>query len=99
MEGTYIYPPDFDQATKEILQECAAIRLQIPKSMVNTMITKEDWGSHWSKAKEETSSSVSGWHYEHDKAGLLSGYISHLQALRVRLNVGRLSSYPSSFSD
>jgi hypothetical protein len=59
LEGTYIYPPDFDQATKEILQECAAIRLQIPKSLVNSIITKEDWGDHWGRAKEETSSSLS----------------------------------------
>jgi hypothetical protein len=46
LEGTYIYPPDFNQATKEILQECAAIQLQIPKSSVNSMLTKEDWGNH-----------------------------------------------------
>ena len=26
LEGTYDFPPDFDQATKEILQECAAIQ-------------------------------------------------------------------------
>ena len=54
LEGTYVYPPDFDQATKEILQECAAIHLQIPKSLVNTMIMKEDWGNHLGRTKEET---------------------------------------------
>jgi hypothetical protein len=53
LEGTYIYRPDFNQATKEILQECAAIRLQIPKSSVNSMITKEDWGNHWGRAKRK----------------------------------------------
>jgi hypothetical protein len=37
---------------------------------VNTLIMKEDWSSHWSKAKEETSSSVSGRHNEHYKVGL-----------------------------
>jgi hypothetical protein len=30
LEGSYHYPPDFDEATKEILQECALIRLRIP---------------------------------------------------------------------
>jgi hypothetical protein len=59
LEGTYIYPPDFDQATKEILQECAVIRLQISKSLVNSMIAKENWGNHWGRAKEESSSSLS----------------------------------------
>ena len=42
LEGTYEYPPDFDQATKEILQECAAIRLKTPKALVSATITKED---------------------------------------------------------
>jgi hypothetical protein len=26
LKGMYVYPPDFDEATKEILQECAAIQ-------------------------------------------------------------------------
>ncbi len=33
LEGTYHYPPDFDEVTKEILQECALIRLCIPKNL------------------------------------------------------------------
>ena len=65
LDGMYAYPKDFDQATKEILMECAAIRLQIPELSVNTLITKEDWGNHWGKAKEETSSSISRWHFGH----------------------------------
>ncbi len=88
LEGTYVYPADFDQATKEILQECAAIRLLIPKSLVSSMITKGDWGNHWGRAKEErTSSSLSRWHFRHYKAGLRSGYISHLQALIATLTI------------
>ncbi len=59
LDGTYDYPQDFDEATNEILQECALIRLKIPASSVKTLITKEDWGSHWRKAKEEMSLSVS----------------------------------------
>jgi hypothetical protein len=34
MEGIYYYPPEFDEATKEILQECALICLQVPKNLV-----------------------------------------------------------------
>jgi hypothetical protein len=58
LRGTFVYPPEFDEATKEILQECAAIRLLVPKDSVSTTITLEDWIAHWSKAKEETSSSI-----------------------------------------
>ncbi len=42
LDGTFDYPPDFDNATKEILQECAKIRLLVPKDSVGTSITKED---------------------------------------------------------
>jgi hypothetical protein len=38
LEGTHHYPPDFNEATKEILQECALICLRIPKNSVLTTI-------------------------------------------------------------
>ena len=38
LEGTYHYPPDFDEATKDILQECALIHLRVPKNSVSTTI-------------------------------------------------------------
>jgi hypothetical protein len=85
----YEYPPEFDEATKEILQECALIRLKILVSSIKTLITKNDWGNHWGKAKEETSSLVSGRHFSHYKAGLCSAYISHLQSLFASLIVRR----------
>jgi len=65
LEGTYQYPPDFDEATKEILQECASIRIRVPKNSVTTAITPEDWTNHWQRAHEETSSSTSGRHFGH----------------------------------
>jgi hypothetical protein len=40
---TYVYPPNFDQATREICKECACIRLMIPKDSVSTHLSKEDW--------------------------------------------------------
>ena len=33
LEGTYQYPPDFDEATKEIHQECTLIRIRVPKKL------------------------------------------------------------------
>jgi hypothetical protein len=43
LNSTYEYPPDFDQATKEICEECARIRTMIPKDSLDTVLTKEDW--------------------------------------------------------
>ena len=52
LEGTYVYPPEFDEATKPILQECALIRLRIPENSVSMTITPEDWNRHWHPAWE-----------------------------------------------
>jgi hypothetical protein len=89
LDGTFEYPPDFDEATKEILQECARIRLLVPKDSVGTGITKEDWHNHWGRTKEKTSLLVSGQQFGHYKAGLRSVYISYLQALQATLIVKR----------
>ncbi len=89
LDGMYEYPPEFDEATKEILQECAFIHLKIPVSSIKTLVTKNDWENHWGKAKEETLSLVSGRHFSHYKAGLRSACISHLQSLFASLIVRR----------
>jgi hypothetical protein len=89
LDGTFEYPPDFNKTTKEILQECARIRLLVTKDLVGTGITKEDWHNHWGQTKEKTSSSVSGRHFGHYKAGLRSVYISYLQAFQATLIVKR----------
>jgi hypothetical protein len=83
LAGTYQYPPEFDEATKEILKECAKIHLMIPKDSVSTRITKDDWDGHWNMAKESASSSASGQHFGHYKAGLHSEYITYLHALQA----------------
>ncbi len=85
LASTYQYLPEFDEATKEILIECAGIRLMIPKDSVLARISKEDWDKHWKKAKESTLSSVSGRHFGHYKAGLHSEYITYLHALQATL--------------
>jgi hypothetical protein len=43
LDGTYVYPSNFDQATKEICKECARIRVMISQDSLNTLLTKEDW--------------------------------------------------------
>jgi hypothetical protein len=87
LEGTYAYPPEFDEATKGILKECASIRIRVPKNSITTTISPEDWTNHWRRAREETSSSTSGQHFGHYKAGLQSQYVSYLQALQANLVV------------
>ncbi len=65
LAGTYVYPPDFDQATREICEECARIGVMIPRDSLNTLLTKEDWRCQWQGRQESTSSSESGLHFGH----------------------------------
>ncbi len=89
LEGTYKYPPDFDEATKEIIQECTLICLPVPKNLMSTTITPVEWNNHWPQAWEETSSSISSQHFEHYKASLQSQYVSYLHALQATLIIKR----------
>ena len=85
LEGRYDFPEEFDEATRELCEECALIRKIIPKNSVKIKMTKEDYARHWKRAKEETSSSRSGLHFGHYIAGIESNYISHFHALKATL--------------
>ena len=56
MEGSYNFPTDSHEATKDLLAEIAEIRKIIPKDSVPDLITKDMWQERWEKAKETT-----GW--------------------------------------
>jgi hypothetical protein len=51
LEGTYDYPPDFYEATKEVLQECVLIQLRVPKNSISTNINPVDLSNHWRLAR------------------------------------------------
>jgi hypothetical protein len=85
LNGSYEYPEDFDQATREICEECAKIRLKIPKDSMNLTITSKDWMQQWKGRRETTSSSESGLHFGHYIAGGTSEQVAHLHALKSTL--------------
>jgi hypothetical protein len=85
LAGTYEYPPNFDQATREIFKECTRIQQMIPKDAVRIHMNKEEWQYLWRSRKEATSSSVSGLHFGHYIAGTWSNLVSHFHALKATL--------------
>jgi len=89
LDGTYDFPPDFDQATKEILLEYARIQVMIPINSLNMLITKEEWKQQWRGRRESTSSSESGLHFGHYIAGIASDHISYFHALKTSLIIRR----------
>ncbi len=65
LDDTFVYPNDFDEATKESCWECAAIRALTPINLLNILITKENWQQQWQGRRESTLSSKSGLHFGH----------------------------------
>ena len=89
LNGTYEFPPDFDQATREILMEWARIWEMIPINSLNTLITKEEWRHRWRGCRELTSSLESGLHFGHYIAGLALDHISYVHALKATVIIWR----------
>ena len=83
LDGTYWYDPDFDTNTKAICEELAQIRTIIPENSISDIIRHGEWGNFWRKAREETSSSESGLHFSHYKAGASSPLISHYHSTKA----------------
>ena len=89
LDNTYEFRQEFDQSTKELLQECARFRQIVPENSVNTRINGMQWQQRWRTASEKTSSSISGLHFGHYKAGAASDSISHFHALKTTIALQR----------
>ncbi len=86
---TYVCPPDFDQATREICEECVWIRVMILQDSLNTLLTKEDWRCQWQGCRESTSSSESGLHFGYYITGISLDHILYFHALKATLILRR----------
>ncbi len=85
LNGTYEYPSNFDQATREICEECVCIREMIPINSLDTIITKKQWRHQWKGHQESTSSLESGLHFGHYIAALCLDHSSYFHALKATL--------------
>ena len=85
LDGTYHFGPEFDGATRELLEECALLRQIVPSNSVNDVVTRANWKRRWRCAREKTSSSVSGQHFGHYIASTSSDMISSYHALKATI--------------
>jgi hypothetical protein len=76
LDGTYNFPPDMDDATRELFEEIVHIRSKVPSDSVNSLILQECWQQRWKKVNKDTSSSQSGLHFGHYIAGKDCNYIA-----------------------
>ena len=89
LSGTYEYPDDIHQGTKDILEEIGEIRSIVPKNSVSTDLRRPAWKEKWRGSKEKTSSSLSGLHFGHYIAGSSSEVISHHHSLKATICLKR----------
>ncbi|MCK7581433.1 MAG: hypothetical protein MZV65_41245 [Chromatiales bacterium] len=87
LAGTYEPPPDVDDLTREFLSVLQATAPLDPANRISCEITRHDFQQHWRKARERTSSSLSGLHYGHYKAAAHSDLLSEVHALMTELAV------------
>ena len=89
LEGTYECPEDMDEGSKLFIKNLKA-RWTALKQTVSVVVTAEDFRSYWTKAKEGTSSSMSGIHFGHYKSATKSEYLSKIHAISMHiiLNAG-----------
>jgi hypothetical protein len=81
LDGTYNFPSDIYEATKELFVEIVQICSVIPPNSVTGIISRERWQQHWKKVKKDTSSSQSGLHFGHYIAGADCNHISQFHVL------------------
>ena len=76
-----------DDLTREFLAVLQATAPLDPANHISCEITRQDFQQHWRKARERTSSSLSGLHYGHYKAAAQSDLFSEIHALMTELAV------------
>jgi hypothetical protein len=89
LAGTCVYPPDFDQATREICKECVCICMMILQDSVSIHISNEDWQRQWKGRQESTLSLELGLHFGHYIVGTQFEHTSHFHALKATLVMKR----------
>ena len=85
--GTFDIPDEIDKATAEILEEIGSMGVQLTNGSICIVITPEEFREYWKRAREGTSSSISGVHFGHYKAAAQSTELSGFLAKQVTLIV------------
>ena len=83
LEGTYVFPPDCDPATRLLLEEAAKTYRQLSNEEIASYVTLEDFQYWWRRARARTSSSYSGLHFDHYIAAAYDDGLSALHAAKL----------------
>ena len=85
LDGTYVYPPDIDPATRLLFEEASHTYKALSPTEVATYVTLEDFQCFWRTARERTGSSYSGLHFGHYIAVSFCPDLSLLHAAKLSI--------------
>jgi hypothetical protein len=85
LDGTYEYPLDLDQATRQLFEEAAATYAAFSPSKIAIFINPEDFTHFWQMACEHSGTSYSGLHYDHYIAASYCLELSLLHAVKLSI--------------
>lgn len=85
LDGTFVFPPDWDAHTVLLMKEAAAIFKKTADDVVLTHVTTKDFQDWWLTANEDIQSSKSGCTFSHCKAAAHSSYLSALHCVKLNL--------------
>jgi len=89
LEGTFECPEEMDEGSKIFIKNMKA-RWDALKQTASVLVAAEDFKNCWKKAKESTSSSMSGLHFGHHKSATKNDCVSevHAMSMHIMLNAG-----------
>lgn len=83
--GTYVPPAGTDDYTRAFIKQIGDIARHHRDNAIPVHIAAEDFQRHWRRAKESTSSSMSGQHFGHYKAAAACDALSEFHAMFVQV--------------
>ena len=85
LRGEVHIPPDVDASTTLVLEEIIRLFCTLHEGHSGITIGTEEFKYYWRRAKEKTSSSISGIHFGHYKSVVYSPSLSDFLARKITL--------------
>ncbi len=83
LDGTYVYPPDLDPATRLLFEEASATYAALSSTMIATYVTPKDFQHFWQTAREQMGLAYSRLHFGHNIAASYCSDLSLLHAAKL----------------
>ena len=87
LDGTFVCPPELNFETRLFIEGLRVTSPEIMSNKISNSESKDGYQKYWKRAKERTSSSISGLHFGHWKAAADDDYLSEVHAVFTEIVV------------